>query len=93
MKLIYKRIAYLFLLILCFSCSKGNTPAEFDIDPSFVRGKFFTDWVYQVFPAVDDGFSSALFSLWVPDNTTPRAILVISPGAGSTSLGDVNLKE
>ncbi len=89
----FKRISFLLLIILCFSCSKGSTPPELDIDPDFVRGKFINDWAYQVFPNGADGFDSALFSMWIPSNTSPRAILVISPGSGSTSLGDVNLKE
>lgn len=92
MKSIYKRIPYFLLLMICLSCSL-NTPPESDLDPNFVRGKFFSDWTYQVFPTDTDGFSSALFRLWFPENTTPRTILVISPGSGSTSLGDVNLKE
>ena len=89
----FKRISFLLLIILCFSCSKGSTPPELDIDPDFIRGKFINDWAYQVFPNGADGFDSALFSMWIPSNTSPRAILVISPGSGSTSLGDVNLKE
>lgn len=89
----FKRISFLLLLIVCFSCSKGSTPPELDIDSDFVRGKFINDWAYQVFPNSSDGFDSALFSLWIPTNTDPKAILVISPGSGSTSLGDVNLKE
>ena len=89
----FRRISFLLLIILCFSCSKGSTPPELDIDSDFVRGKFINDWAYQVFPNGADGFDSALFSMWIPSNTSPRAILVISPGSGSTSLGDVNLKE
>lgn len=88
-----KRTLFFFIILICISCSKGNTPPELDIDPDFVRGKFINDWVYQVFPNGADGFDSALFSMWIPSNTSPRAILVISPGSGSTSLGDVNLKE
>lgn len=87
-----KKIVYFLLLILCFSCSL-KTPPESDLDPDFVRGNFFSDWTYQVFPTDSDGFKSALFSMWVPENTNPRAILVISPGSGSSSLGYVNLKE
>ena len=93
MKFIYKTIKFLFILIICFSCSKGNTPPELDIDPTFVRGKFINDYTYQVHPRVSDAFSNAYFSLWVPENLTIKAILVISPGSGSTSLGEVALKE
>jgi len=93
MKFIYKTIKFLFILIICFSCSKGNTPPELDIDPTFVRGKFINDYTYQVHPRVSDAFSNAYFSLCVPENLTIKAILVISPGSGSTSLGEVALKE
>jgi len=92
MKFIFKTIKFLFILIVCFSCSKGGIPPAQDIDPDFVRVRFINDFTYQVF-STDVDFSSAIFSLWAPENTTVRAILVISPGSGSTSLGDVNLKE
>ena len=93
LKLIYKISVYSFLFLVFFSCSKGNTPPLSNTDPNYVRGGFINDWTYQIFPIGSDGFSSAYFRLWLPENTTPRAILVISPGSGSSSLGDVGLKE
>ena len=87
------KAGFFFLILICFSCSKRDTPPELDIDPNFIRGKFINDFTYQIFSTEADAFSSAIFSLWIPENSTIKAILVISPGSGSTSLGDVNLKE
>lgn len=88
----FNRIISFVLIVLCFSCS-NSTPPEFDVDPNFIRGEFYDEWTYQVFPTATDGFTTALFRLWVPENVNPRAILVMSPGSNSTSLGEVNLKE
>lgn len=82
------KYSYLLLILFLFpSCAKEEIKRE---PASFVRGEFLDDWTYNVF--VEEGRNTA-FRLWIPENTTPRAILVLAPGNASSGLTMVNLTE
>lgn len=82
-------ILLLILALSLVSCNSEISVPEPDPDKNTV-GNFIDDWTFEVF--LESG-SSSIFSLWIPDGITPKALLVLSRGGGTSGLDMVHLKE
>ncbi|WP_405604319.1 hypothetical protein [Polaribacter sp. Asnod1-A03] len=85
MKLYYS----LFFLLFLISCSTEESSTS-DDEVEEERGRFTDDWTFEFYMQSPSANS---FKLWVPENTTVGAVLVLAPGGATNGTGLVRFKE
>lgn len=85
-----KLLLYFLIIGLIFSsCFKKNQTVGSGSGQSEI-GQFLSDWKYEFFL---NELNKNAFKLWMPENITVRAILVLSPGNASDGTNMVNMEE
>lgn len=84
-----KKFVQLILIFILFSCD-SNTPQNNEIEEIREKGELIDDWTFKFFMELPN---QNTFRLWVPENTTVKAILVLATGGAGNGTGLVNSHE